>query len=569
MKIKPVQFLFIAQIAILAILLAGITACTAESDDDVREAGPPQHPSADSAGRESSMPVVVSAEVVTEFASSQQDINEAWDQFHVDFDSWRNGLTACDRTAAEAALRVFASDFAAITEQARDLPGKGIARDLPDDVISAAAGEEASLRLLRDNWQPGNPTLLEGAQNERAAAATLLRSTQIAIDKLEEMDDPEDREIAKEFSASLEIVEEAWDAYYDSYAELEDEHLDLTLAEIVTRLRVLAEEQELVLESLQEIPSDKVTDPVQDPLIEAAELEEEALGDLLDAFRRAARNGGGGSEEEEDTDGPSMTNGENGAENGANGSEESGAAMSETGTEAPQGSSGNSGNGIVGLGEAPDQFGPNTQGGVTGVPQLPFAMADAAQGDTDSAQDTDGMADAGSEEVDFSTHFDTFEETLDETRPIRRKAGRDLEDLVEDFSEQDREALADFTAAFASLMDDWDDFHSDFDDWVRTEGDCNRASAIAELGKYNQQFNELSGRVRELSQASYLRPSSDLLSEAVDREGAALRSLTSTWAPYESDVYRGLDDERSNAAQLRRLADRRTQEVMERNGIQQ
>ena len=118
-------------------------------------------------------------------------------------------------------------------------------------------------------------------------------------------------------------------------------------------------------------------------------------------------------------------------------------------------------------------------------------------------------------------------------------------------------------------MDDWDDFHSDFDDWVRTEGDCNRASAISELGKYNQQFNELSGRVRELSQASYLRPSSDLLSEAVDREGAALRSLASTWAPYESDVYRGLDDERSNAAQLRRLADRRTQEVMERNGIQQ
>ena len=57
--------------------------------------------------------------------------------------------------------------------------------------------------------------------------------------------------------------------------------------------------------------------------------------------------------------------------------------------------------------------------------------------------------------------------------------------------------------------------------------------------------------------------------EAVAREGAALRSLVSTWAPYESDVYRGLDEERDNAARLRRLAGLRTQEVMERSGVSQ
>ena len=82
-------------------------------------------------------------------------------------------------------------------------------------------------------------------------------------------------------------------------------------------------------------------------------------------------------------------------------------------------------------------------------------------------------------------------------------------------------------------------FIPEFDQWVRTEGDCNRASAISSLNRYDQEFSELGNRVRELSQASYLRPSSDLLAEAVEREGAALRSLASTWAPYESDVYRG------------------------------
>ena len=198
MKKKLVRYLFLAQFAVLIVLLAGISACTTEPESGGDETVPPLHPAPDAGARASAMTIEVSADEVAEFSSSQQSINEDWDQFHVDFDRWRNGLTACDRTAAEAALRVFASDFGAITEQARDLRGKGIARELPDDVISAASSEEASLRILRDNWQPGNPALLEKAQSERADAAKMLRATQIAIDKLEEMDDPEDREIAKD-----------------------------------------------------------------------------------------------------------------------------------------------------------------------------------------------------------------------------------------------------------------------------------------------------------------------------------------------------------------------------------
>ena len=564
MKKKLVRYLFLAQVAILVVLLAAVSACTSETDDGSGDSVPSLHPADESERRVPRMQVEVSADVVNEFAASQEEINEDWDQFHVDFDRWRNGLTACDRTAAESALRVFASDFAAITEQARDLPGKGIARDLPDDVIAAATAEEASLRSLRDNWQPGNPGLLEQAQNERAGAATLLRATQVAVDRLEEMDDPEDREIAKEFADALETVDEAWEAFYDSYSELEDEHLDLELAEIVTRLRALEEEHDIVLESLQEIASDKVTDPVQDPLIEAAELEKEALGDLIDAFRRAARAESMDTEEENGEEGASMTNGENGAENGGNGAGEPSEAAPGNGE--PQGSSGNAG---VGLGQAPDQWAPNTQGGDNGVPPIPFLQATATPDDSDSAQDTNGMPDSAAEEEDFSSHFDTFEDTLDDTRSIRRRAGRDLEDLVEGFSQQDRRALAGFTSAFNRLINDWDDFHSELDEWVRTEGDCNRASAVAELNQYNQQFSDLTNRVRQLSQASYLRPSADLMSEAVDREGTALRTLASTWAPYESDVYRGLDAERSNAERLRRLSDRRIQELMERNGIPQ
>ena len=213
---KLVRKLFLAQAVIVIVLMAGIAACSSEPEEVSRETIPPQHPGSNTGDSGSRMAVAVSAEVVADYASSQDSINAEWDQFHADFDQWRTGLTACDRTAVESALREFASDFAAITEEARALPGKGIARELPDNAIAAANAEEASLRLLRDNWQPGNPALMEQTQSERASASALLRATQIEVDKLQELDDPEDREIAKEFAEELASVEEDWDAFYDS-----------------------------------------------------------------------------------------------------------------------------------------------------------------------------------------------------------------------------------------------------------------------------------------------------------------------------------------------------------------
>ena len=159
MKIIP-RFVYLpALVALLAFALA----CTSQADDSASQS---TEPDPRSGGAPSAAPtaIPISPEVVSDFVAAQKSINDDWDEFHVDFDQWRASLTACDRTAAAAALRQFASDFAEITEQARDLPGTGIARELPDNVILAANNEEASLRMLRDKWQPGNPALLENAR---------------------------------------------------------------------------------------------------------------------------------------------------------------------------------------------------------------------------------------------------------------------------------------------------------------------------------------------------------------------------------------------------------------------
>lgn len=556
----------------VAALLTLAMACSGPAEETSSESS--ESPARTSAAASPApTPIPVSPEVVTEFATAQQSINDDWDEFHVDFDRWRASLKACDRTAAAAALRQFASDFAEITEQARDLPGTGIARELPDNVILAATTEETSLRMLRDKWQPGNPTLLENAQAERSGAADMLRTTAIEVDKLEELDKPEDQEIAQDFAEALEPVDEAWDAFNDSYDALEDDHIELTAAEIVTRLRELTDEHEVVLENLENLPSDKVTDPVQGALVEAAEAEEEALGDLLDAMRREARaeqEAMDAKEEDSESESESV-NGENGPAMQSNGAEGSNGAAGEEGNSAPQGSAQDNTPGSLGLGEAPGQDGPSAQGGVTipGLPVTGFPGSGPAGNGQQPEDNGSGNGPPSNGPPDYSAHFNTFDDTLDESRTVRKRAGRDLEAIIEGVSEEDKEALAEFTSAYDALVRNWDRFHSEFDEWVRTEGDCNRSDAVSELNGFNQQFTAISNRVRDLSQASYLRPSSDLMSEAAAREGAALRSLTGTWAPYETDVYRGVDDERANAANLRRLADRRTQELMERNGIAQ
>ena len=566
MKIRPLPFLM----PVAAVLLLLVMACSEQASDSTTDV---QSTEMSAASRAVPTAVPVSAELVSEFSAAQDSINADWDQLHLDFDSWRGNLSACDRTAALAAMRVFASDFGQVAEQARDLPGKGIARELPDNVILAANSEETSLRLLRDTWLPGDVSLLENTQTERATAAGLMRATAIEVDKLEELDKPEDQEVAEDFADALEAVDEAWDAFNDSYGALEDDHIDLSVSEIVTRLRVLIDEHEAVLESLEDIPSDKVTDPVQDQLVEAA-----------DAFRREAR-GTASENGAEDSDSAAQNGNGNGdgnggtasSENGSEASPEESAESSEEGTEgstgSPQGTAGNHERGTAGLGQVKGQTGPDVQGGITGIPNLFTGLPTGLTGPTTAGQqagpDSSEDEESGAEEADYSGYFDTFEDTLDQTKVTRKQAGRDLEAIIEGVSEEDKENLAEFTSAFTDLMDDWNSFHAEFDRWVRTEGNCNRASAVEELHDFNQQFSELGNRVRELSQVSYLRPSSDLLAEAVDREGAALRGLASTWAPYESDVYRGLDDERANAVNLRRLADRRTQELIERNGMDQ
>ena len=172
----------------------------------------------------------------------------------------------------------------------------------------------------------------------------------------------------------------------------------------------------------------------------------------------------------------------------------------------------------------------------------------------------------GPEPVDNYDLFAVMDEQVDTANQTRKENRRALDKLIKGVKESDRQALADFTAALAALQQDWDAFHADYDQWVSADGGCDRAAAVQSLAEFQQRFSGLGGRVRGLSQASYLRPAADLLTAAIASEESALRALTTSWQPYAADLYRPLDRERAKAANLRRQADRRTQELLERHG---
>ena len=96
-------------------------------------------------------------QVALEYAGGHKAVDQDWERFRAEFDTWRTGLISCDASSVSVRLQQFAGDFAGITEAARDLPRTSAVRGMADRLIQAAEGEEEALRALRDTWILGSP----------------------------------------------------------------------------------------------------------------------------------------------------------------------------------------------------------------------------------------------------------------------------------------------------------------------------------------------------------------------------------------------------------------------------
>ena len=97
-----------------ALVLLGLTACTAPAAQEPEAAAPTSAPEA-AATRAPAMP----PPPLADFNEQRQSIDEAWNLVHDDFDQWRADLTVCHPTTLTEALSEFAIEFNSVTEEAR------------------------------------------------------------------------------------------------------------------------------------------------------------------------------------------------------------------------------------------------------------------------------------------------------------------------------------------------------------------------------------------------------------------------------------------------------------------
>ena len=165
------------------------------------------------------------------------------------------------------------------------------------------------------------------------------------------------------------------------------------------------------------------------------------------------------------------------------------------------------------------------------------------------------------------TLFDLFDVEVVDANAARRQAGLELASALESVSSDSRNAIEAFVTQYTALNEEWAAFHGDYDGWRSTEGGCNRTKAVQALGGFAIRASELSGDVRDLPRATFLRPLGELMVEAAEREEGALVELRTSWRPFDPQVFQTLDRQRNTSGKLKRQVALGIQELLESYGI--
>tara|TARA_B100001146_G_scaffold56473_1_gene49574 strand:+ start:1113 stop:2639 length:1527 start_codon:yes stop_codon:yes gene_type:complete len=165
------------------------------------------------------------------------------------------------------------------------------------------------------------------------------------------------------------------------------------------------------------------------------------------------------------------------------------------------------------------------------------------------------------------TLFDLFDVEVVDANAARRQAGLELASALESVSSDSRNAIEAFVTQYTALNEEWAAFHGDYDGWRSTEGGCNRTKAVQALGGFAIRASELSGDVRDLPRATFLRPLGELMVEAAEREEGAFKELRTSWRPFDPQVFQTLDRQRNTSGKLKRQVALGIQELLESYGI--
>ena len=472
--------------------------------------------------------------VAQEFARGHEALDQDWELFHKAFDTWRTGLISCDASSVSVSLQEFAGVFAGITEVARDLPRTSVVRGMADRMIRAAEGEEEALRALRDTWISGSSTVRsaasEGANfnsedqnrlSSNPAGPSAFESVDVArsdasVLQKEVADELSDRQarVSSEgdvvaFSEEFQDIAVSWDQFHQDYDAFRAQEGVLTSIETVDQLSLLVDQFSNVVVSVRQLPTFESTRRTAQTLADAAQVEETALRNLRDTFRFSVEEPA--SEE-----------------------------LS---------------------GEEPSGFGEAAASGSS------LEEEGAGEGESEGTEESSEEAPAGFFIAEDPGLFGVFASQMVTSNEARRLAQLELADVLGEVSSGRQNEVQVFDARYQILVRAWDTFHRSYDEWRKTEGGCDRAEVVSELGRFALEFSDISSRVRGLPRATSLRPMGELFVEAARLEEQAFKELRNSWQPFDDGAFQALDRERSTADKLRRQVALGVQELLERYGL--
>ena len=199
---------------------------------------------------------------------------------------------------------------------------------------------------------------------------------------------------------------------------------------------------------------------------------------------------------------------------------------------------------------APDETGPQSANGSQDSPPPAGDVPDAEGADASPAP--------------MSPTFDDMDAKVDESESVLEETGRTIKEILEEDPAEKLAELEDFSDGYDSLLVEWDAFYQRYNGWRRSEGGCDRTEVLQALDRFNLRAREIGRNVRDLPQSSYLLPVYSLLVEAAEREEGAIRALRNSWQPFTVDAFIAVEQERANAARLRRQASAGLQGLSER-----
>ena len=205
---------------------------------------------------------------------------------------------------------------------------------------------------------------------------------------------------------------------------------------------------------------------------------------------------------------------------------------------------------------APGGTGPQS---ANGPQDSPPPAGDEPDGDGPDAEGADASP------APMSPTFDDMDAKVDESEAVLEETGQTIKEILDEDPAEKLAELEDFSNGYDSLLVEWDAFYHRYNGWRRSEGGCDRTEVLQALDRFNLRAREIGRNVRDLPQSSYLLPVYSLLVEAAEREEGAIRALRNSWQPFTVDAFIAVEEERANAAGLRRQASAGLQGLRERS----